>query len=296
MTHRATAIFILALSLLRSAAHAQDEAKMANIVFPSENQIITSQLTPVTEKELKEIQKSIELPSDECLNPFKKTEFDDQDRADLLGRVTKIDFSGDGKDDLIFSTYCRSEEVRNYFWVREDNRYKYSELMIGTIIKLFRTQDSKALSVVTRGGWCCMGQIGFINLYTPVTDNQTVKYKLGKSVSEFGRMTVPDKRMPVKKFIVINDKYKLRESPFINDTYNVEDSDFEHMPVYGNTLAMYSKGSKGVAIAEQSDETGRIWWFVIMNEDAKTTYSRFYKDDTDSKMGWMSSRFLEVIK
>jgi len=141
-----------------------------------------------------------------------------------------------------------------------------------------------------------MGQIGYIELYEAVTDGKTVKYKLSKRMREFGRLAVPDRRMPEKQFVVIDDKYKLRQQPFINDKYDAEDSDFEHMPVYGNTLAMYPKGSKGVAIAEKADETGSLWWFVIMDEDAKPTYSRFYKDQTESKMGWMSSRHLEVIK
>ncbi len=71
---------------------------------------------------------------------------------------------------------------------------------------------------------------------------------------------------------------------------------FERMPVYGNTLARFATGSKGVAIAETTDEKGEIWWFVIMDDDAKTTYTRFYKDQKESKLGWMNSNFLEVIK
>jgi len=294
MTHLATVIFILALSLLRSPAYAQDETKLANIVFPSDSQITVSQLTSITEKELKEIQSSIELPSDECLEVVKKT--DVYYLSELLGGFEKIDFSGDGIDDLIFSTYCHAEELRNYFWVREGNRYYYSGLMVGTLVKLFPSRDSKALSGVTRGGWCCMGQIGFINLYTPVTDNRTAKYKLGKRVWEFGLLTAPDKRMPVKKFILKKDEYRLRRQPFINDKYDAEDSDFERIPVNGNTLARFTKGSKGEAIAEQTDDKGELWWFVIMDDDAKTTYTRFYKDQNESKLGRMNPRFLEVIK
>lgn len=297
MTHRTAVIFILALSLMRSTAFAHDETnKMINIVFPSDNQITVSQLIPVTEKDLMEIQTSIELPSDECLEPFRAQKFSAQDLVDLVGHVWKVDFSGDGVDDLIFSTYCRSEEIKNYFWVRKNDRYYYSGLMIGTLVKLFHTTDSRALSAATRGGWCCFGQIGFNNLYTPTIDNQGLKYKLVKSVSEYGNITLPDKTMPTKRFVVMNDKYKLRQHPVIDDKYNELDSDFERMPVYGNTLAKFLKGSKGEAIAEKEDEIGRVWWFVIMDADAKVEYNRFHDDANEYKAGWMSSRFLKVIK
>lgn len=108
-------------------------------------------------------------------------------------------------------------------------------------------------------------------------------------------MALPDKRMPTKRFVVRNDKYKLREQPVIDDKHDEQESDFEGMPIYGNALAEFGKGSKGEAIAEKPDETGRVWWFVIMDGDAKVEYDRFYGDQKASKAGWMSSRFLEVL-
>jgi hypothetical protein len=288
-------VAILSLLLLQSFAYAQDDFTMANLVFPSENQVTQAQLTPLTATELKEIQNSIELPTEYCLDHVKMRIADNSIEEWLWG-FYKYDFSGDGIDDLIFISYCGGEEYRNYFWVKKDKKYYYSGLAMGTLVKLYRTQDSKALSVVTRGGFCCLGYIGFINLYTPQIDNQIITYKLEKSVREVGHITLPEKRMPTKRFIVKNDKYKLREQPVINDKYDAYESDFEHKPVYGNTLAEFSKGSKGEAIAEKSDETGRVWWFVIMDPDARAEYNRFYGDQTASKAGWMSSRFLEVLK
>jgi hypothetical protein len=295
MMHRTAFIVILTLLLLRSVAHAQDDFKLANLVFPSNNQVTESQLTPLTATELKEIQNSIELPTEYCLDHI-KIRIKDNSIEEWLFGFYKYDFSGDGNDDLIFISYCGGEEYRNYFWVKKENKYYYSGLAMGTLVKLYRTGDSKSLSVVTRGGFCCLGYIGFINLYTPMIDNQVFKYKLEKSVREVGQMVLPDNRMPAKRFVVKNDKYKLREQPVIDDKYDEQESDFEQKPVYGNALAEFNKGSKGEAIAEKPDETGRVWWFVIMDPDAKAEYNRFYGDQKASKAGWMSSRFLEVIK
>lgn len=288
-------IVILCLIFLQSLAHAQGDLNMANLVFPSESQVTHAQLTPLTAGELKEIQGSIELPTEYCLDHI-KMRVADNTIEEWLYSFYKYDYSGDGIDDLIFINYCGGEEYRNYFWVNKDKKYHYSGIAKGTLVKFYRTQDSKALSVVTRGGFCCLGYVGFVNLYAPTLDNQIVKYKLEKSVREFSQIALPEKRMPSKRFVVKNDKYKLREQPVINDKYDDYESQFEQKPVYGNTLAEFSKGSKGEAIAEKPDDTGRVWWFVIMDSDAKAEYNRFYGDQTASKAGWMSSRFLEVIK
>jgi hypothetical protein len=295
MVHRTAFIVILTLFLLPFAVHAQDDFKMANLVYPSENQITQAQLTPLTAVELKEIQNSLELPTENCLDHV-KMKIEDDSIEEYLWGFYKYDFSDDGIDDLIFISYCGGEEYQNFIWIKKDNKFYYSGLLWGTLVKVYRAQDLKALSVVTRGGWCCSGYVGYINLYTPSSYNQVTKYSLEKSVREFGGITLPDKRIPAKRFVVKNDKYKLREQPIINDKYDEQKSEFERKPVYGNTLAEFGKGSKGEAIAEKTDETGRVWWFVIMAPDAKATYNRFYGNQKASKAGWMSSRFLEMTK
>jgi hypothetical protein len=69
------------------------------------------------------------------------------------------------------------------------------------------------------------------------------------------------------QFTVKNEKYYLRsELGEVNGSFN------------GEILYTYTKGDKGKAFAEETDETGRIWWFVIMDNGIA---------------GWMSSRFLE---
>jgi len=296
MRHRTGSITFLALLFLQSTATANDHNKLANFVFPSDNQITQSQFTQLTAPELNKIQNSLELPVEYCLDHV-KMRIKDNMIEEWLGSFKKYDFSGDGIDDLLFISYCGGEEYRNYFWVNKDNKYYYSGLMEGTIVKLYRTPDSKSFSAVTRSGYCCLGYIGSIDLFTPEIKDGILKYKLQKRIKEFGNasISVPDKRMSSKRFIVKNDKYKLREHPVIDDKYDEYGSDFEGKPVYGNTLAEFTKGSKGIAIAEKPDNTGRVWWFVLMDEDANAIYSRFHDDANASKAGWMSSIFLEVI-
>jgi hypothetical protein len=63
-------------------------------------------------------------------------------------------------------------------------------------------------------------------------------------------------------------------------------------------LAIYSKGSTGTAIAKHIDQSGRLWWFVVMDHYKKPSRSLFAPRNHNmisyKSTGWMSSRFLTV--
>lgn len=296
MVKNIVVVVFLAFLFMPAISFSQKFNKIGDIVFPSENEITGLGLTPLTALELKEIQGQLELPNDSGCLYLVKVKIAEKAFEELLPGFKKYDISGDGIDDLILSNPCASEEMNNHFWVKKDSKYYHSAHIVGTVLKIYKADDSNALSIVTSSDWCCAPYVGSVNLFTPMITDEKIQYKLKKRVKEFVSLTVPEKRMFEKRFIVKNDKYNLRDSPVVNDKYDADISAFEGMAVYGNTLAQFVKGSKGTAIAEKIDDTGRVWWFVIMAEDAKADYNRFYGDDNASKMGWMSSRFLEVIK
>ena len=106
----------------------------------------------------------------------------------------------------------------------------------------------------------------------------------------------PGKAISRALFKTITEEYKLRLEPFINDTST---SSYPEL-VQGNTIAIYPKESLGYALSQQQDDTGRIWWFVIMKNNLKpissVMYSGFYENDDYYSCGWMSSRFLKKIE
>lgn len=67
----------------------------------------------------------------------------------------------------------------------------------------------------------------------------------------------------------------------------------------GNVMAEYGRGARGTALAERTDSTGRVWWFVRMDgatppRDAHISAPEDHAGrvlPTD-RLGWMSSRFL----
>ena len=238
-------IAFLLFFIIPSVTFSQTSSNIANIVFPSESQISESQLKSLTASELKEIQSQIDLSDNSGCLYLVKVKIDDNVIEELLAGFKKYDISGDGVDDLIFSSPCAHEEMQNHFWVKKDKRYYHSGLIVGTLEKLYKANGMQALSIVSRSDWCCIPYVGTINLFIPEPSDSKLKYKLKKRVKEFVSITVPEKRIIEKKFPVINDKY------------DADASEFEQMAVYGNTLANFSKGSKGTAVVMTRSKAGR---------------------------------------
>ena len=98
------------------------------------------------------------------------------------------------------------------------------------------------------------------------------------------------------RFEVLNNKYNIRFSPIIDDTTEVW---YCGEPQNGNSLGKIKAGSIGYALAEATDSTGRIWWFVAMSPDSEI-YKPIYYDKTISpdtyKLGWISSKFVKEIE
>ena len=87
-------------------------------------------------------------------------------------------------------------------------------------------------------------------------------------------------------------EYNLRAQPKFNASPNKWLEKIE-----SNVVAVYPVGSIGKAIAQKTDTAGRVWWFVIMENNLWPTRSLLvYKKPTNMSMGWMSSKFLVPLK
>jgi len=88
---------------------------------------------------------------------------------------------------------------------------------------------------------------------------------------------------------VQNTPYTLRATP------EIINENFHYHYDKGNIIAEFSKGDIGHVLSTKTDSTGRVWYFVIMEKPSKVGYHNYkiYKDE--KWMGWMSSRFVEII-
>jgi hypothetical protein len=91
-------------------------------------------------------------------------------------------------------------------------------------------------------------------------------------------------------FRIKNEVYKLRGNPKIDNAN-------------GNVIAEFTKDDLGLAYASQTDSTGRVWWFVVMENNIKKDWTKFNHCESDileyrdlRTIGWISSRYVEVIK
>ena len=68
----------------------------------------------------------------------------------------------------------------------------------------------------------------------------------------------------------------------------------------GNIIAEYPKNSEGIALAEEIDQTGKKWWFVLMYNNITPLNTVLYHGNNNESpyfsYGWMSHNFLEIIK
>lgn len=104
----------------------------------------------------------------------------------------------------------------------------------------------------------------------------------------FGELETPAKLDLHHRFEVTQPKYRLRNSPEINDH---------------NIICELSNGDQGMALASKTDETGRVWWFVLVdNNIQKSTDDYFYIDSSSPEglnkkmLGWISSRFAKKVE
>ena len=138
--------------------------------------------------------------------------------------------------------------------------------------------------------------LSFKNLYNSyielnIINSEKELFVKKSEIFRFGETIFPSKFELRTPFIVKNEKYYLRHKPEISES---------------NVIGEFTKGDYGVALASETDDTGRVWWFVIMYnnipkeidkfETLKMSEKEFINIHEKAMFGWISSRFLEEIK
>lgn len=216
-----------------------------------------------------------------------------------------VDFSGDGVDDVIYSGpwYARTESGE--FAAMEGEHLKLWQVMGGRAVlvmdghgrfqRLFRGGPGEPASFRAFHHGCCADPEWSLDYYRPVRAGDTVRYQADRRVQAREGVEVPATFLPrPRAFTVANDRYLLREAPAI-DPATEEGADWNRWQGHGNALAEYGRGARGIALAERTDATGRVWWFVWMDGRTPPRDAQFAEPGdgprTD-RLGWMSSRFL----
>lgn len=209
-----------------------------------------------------------------------------------------IDFDGDGIKDIIYYGWLSSEAKFSIFFKNDGNDFEYIALIVGEIIDIYGNPNSPLSFRVHEKFGCCFHMKYFIT-YTPVFSSNKFNFQISEILG-YGYFNKKPKTLYNKsiQFRIKNQVYKLRYSPTIDDKTVLEYTPVKEMK--GNVIAEYTTGDIGYGIADYTDATGRVWWYVIMDYKQNVKNNILEprprtKNEAFYSVGWMSSRYLEEL-
>ncbi|MDW3197030.1 MAG: hypothetical protein R8G66_31925 [Cytophagales bacterium] len=229
----------------------------------------------------------IEIPFDYVRENVKKGE--------QLDSFHLIDINADGLNDVIFEGFDGGNEESLVFYINTGDTYQKSRVIKGRIQRIERSSNNSLLSFTIHDYHCCATFVDHILTLDIVRKESKYEFILHNDFAYMYDTEQPDHFISKTPFVTINAEYKLRAQPIIDNNY---DNLPEEEIIDGNTVAIYPKGSRGYAIAKHTDETERIWWFVVMENNLKPLKSNLYTGNNElsfRSLGWMSSRYVKKL-
>lgn len=201
-----------------------------------------------------------------------------------------VDADNDGTDE-VFLNYRVGEGFGIVVLKSIGEQMISSNIVGGEIIQVERSSISGLLTITLHQYPCCADFTHILRTAAiKITPGQISLITLKEDAYVEGTVE-PSHRISRVAFRTMNPEYTLRTSPIIDD-----EPDEYDLLIKGNVIAIYPPGSRGYALGKETDETGREWWFVIMENNIEPIQSVIYSKNFKTRtMGWMSSRYLEKI-
>jgi len=229
----------------------------------------------------------------ELIDEFKEYEY--HTPINNLQNYHVIDFNSDGFYDIIYTGFLGGENEGVIFFQNYDNDILIEELFkYGSIIELWRDYDFSPLNFKLFDFSCCGGIMGSIETYLPTSSNELgFHYELSYKLNFIQGTKFPNEfDISPLLFNIAKEGQQLRCTPIIED---IELNDYT---LYGNVIAEYSIGTKGMALASKKDSEGRSWWFVVIFDNSIPIRTKFNQGNNEgpyNSFGWMRNEFLKVI-
>lgn len=215
---------------------------------------------------------------------------------DLFNSLHVVDINGDGLDDIIFDGSNGSEAKEIAIFLNKGNSFKRIFTDYQGILRL--EFENGVLNKIRIKDWgCCAAYVTTTKFYNVEYANGEFKFTQKMSFSYVDKTILPKAYWRnTKEVRILNDNYNLRFSPELDDKSEVY---FEGTPTRGNTIGKVAINARAIALAESTDLTGRVWFFVAVYPEDKVKSTHFYynPDEIKSyKCGWVSSRFVEIVE
>lgn len=203
-----------------------------------------------------------------------------------------MNLNNDTNPDVIYYGYSGSEANSTVILISKGVGFKKIFSDYGHLEKLEFDSLGNFHSFTIMYNGCCAEYIENQTRYN-VDDLLKVTKDFRRSIVD--RTEEPKNRFDIPiRFKTLNDSYTLRSTAKIDNNPGSINGDSRK----GNITAIYPKDSEGLAWAEKKDDTGRIWWFVEMDPYSNLKDNIVYGLDGKSSriVGWISSRFVEIVK
>lgn len=239
-----------------------------------------------------ELEKKIALIKEINQNKFLRYPIENLDNYIEFFHI--IDFNMDGMLDIVFyGNPGGAESTYVIFIEKTKDGFQETYRSAGRLLSVSEYDGYTGMGFTIYNYGCCASMVDHLYKIAPINTPNGFSYQVQSDVAFYSGMDKPTKIFDKQiRFKTINDKYSLRASPEINS-----DEEAYYGLTNGNIIATFPKSSKGIAIAESTDETGRVWWLVIMSNKNKpidsNMYSGYHQIENYKIAGWMSSRYLD---
>jgi hypothetical protein len=203
-----------------------------------------------------------------------------------------FDWTGDGKLDLIYTGWGGGEaDYVRLFTYKNDS---YNEVLTAyqRLVNV-EFEGDQIKRIIFGDPGCCDAYIYFETTYDIVQINEQPQADFTNRTGIIRGTYFPTNYFdkPIR-FQTTTKGYTLRSSPSVDGP--AATMLYDELP--GNAIGIYPNKTTGVALAEYTDNTGRIWYFVEIDPECQPDETAFY-DITDLPTivrGWMISSYLTV--
>ncbi len=213
---------------------------------------------------------------------------------ELRFEIKAVDINNDKLVDIIYQGPWGGEGSIVHFFIRTPEGFEKVFTTRQGIVKV-EWKEEFLNKIFVRDWGCCADPTLTNSVFQISYQNKIPTFELvWQSIELEEFLTKPKNYFPEpQRFEIENEKYKLRANPWIDD-----ETENYHLEITGNTIGILKKGYMGTAYASREDETGRTWWYVIIDsqhelEDAYINYP--YYEFKPHLVGWISSRYIKKL-